>query len=412
MSMSSLQTPIPTSEARAARRLRIVVLGYIIRAPLGGLAWHHLQYVVGLARLGHDVLFIEESDDYPSCVHPDHDVDDDPNEGLAFAEDAFERLGVAGRFAYYDAPRQKWLGPAARLAREFCAGAQVVLNISGINPVRPWWRDVPIRILIDTDPAFMQIRHLESEQARALANAHNAFFTFGEKFADRDCSIPDDGFPWRPTRQPVVLDAWRMTRPPQDRPFTTVMQWDSYESLDHHGRQYGMKSASFQQFVDLPRRCNIPLLLGIGGNSHSAQKKLEVHGWLARNAIEFTRDPWQYQHFIRQSAGEFSVAKHGYVVSNSGWFSERSANYLASGRPVILQDTGFSDVLPTGEGLLAFTTPQQAVECLESVRKDLERHSAAARAIAAAYFDSNKILSDLLAQSDALAMSCAASERN
>src|SRR4029078_9560794 len=121
--------------------------------------------------------------------------------------------------------------------------------------------------------------HLESEHARALANAHNAFFTFGEKFADRDCSIPDDGFPWRPTPQPVFLDAWPVTRPSQDRPFTTVMQWDSYESLDHHGRRYGMKSASFQQFRGLPSRCTVPLLLGIGGNSDSAHKKLKAQGW-------------------------------------------------------------------------------------------------------------------------------------
>lgn len=407
--MSSLATPLAITHIPAQRGLQIVVLGYIIRAPLGGLAWHHLQYVVGLARLGHDVLFIEDSDDYPSCVHPDHDVDDDPSEGLAFTENAFERLGIAGRFAYYDAPRRAWLGPAAHMAHDFCAGAQVVLNISGINPLRPWWRDVPIRILIDTDPAFLQIRNLQCETARALAGAHNVFFTFGEKIADKDCSIPDDGLPWRPTRQPVLLDAWAVTRPLEEHPFTTVMQWDSYESLDHQGRRYGMKSASFRQFCDLPRRCDSPLLLGIGGNSREAHENLEAQGWLVRNAMEFTRDPWEYQHFIRQSAGEFSVAKQGYVASNSGWFSERSANYLASGRPVVLQDTGFSDILPTGEGLFAFTTPEEAVECLKRVRRDLERHSCAARGIAAEYFDSNKILSDLLAQSGAIAAtSCAA----
>ncbi len=401
--MSFLSAPLATTDAPARRRLRIVVLGYIIRAPFGGLAWHHLQYVLGLARLGHDVLFIEDSDDYPLCMHPDCEANDDPTEGLAFAQNAFERLGIAGKFAYYDAPRREWLGPAAHIAHNFCAGAQVILNVSGINPVRPWWRDAPIRILVDTDPAFLQIRHLQSDAARELANAHNSFFTFGEKFGDSDCSIPDDGFAWRPTRQPVVLDAWPATRASLDHPFTTVMQWDSYGSVNHLGRRYGMKSASIRQFRDLPRRCHVPLLLGIGGNSHSPQKQLKAQGWIVRNTIEFTRDPWQYQHFIQQSAGEFGIAKHGYVASNSGWFSERSANYLASGRPVILQNTGFSDILPTGEGLLAFNTPDEAIESLEQVRHDLERHSRAARAIAAEYFDSNKILSDLLARSGAFA---------
>jgi hypothetical protein len=181
------------------------------------------------------------------------------------------------------------------------------------------------------------------------------------------------------------------------------MQWDSYESHNHRGQRYGMKSTSFRQFCDLPRRCEVPLLLGLGGSSQPPRERLREDGWLLRNAIEFTRSPWQYQDFIQQSAGEFSVAKHGYVASNSGWFSERSANYLASGRPVVLQDTGFSDVLPTGEGLLAFKTIEEAVESLKGVRRDLERHSRAARAIAAEYFDSNKVLSDLLTQSGAFA---------
>lgn len=387
----------PTTTDAAARRLQIVVLGYIIRGPLGGLAWHHLQYVAGLARLGHKVLFIEDSDDYPSCVHMDRDeMDDDPSEGLAFAENAFSRLGIAGRFAYYQATSHEWLGPAADIAYSFCRNAQVVLNISGINPVRPWWIHVPIRVLIDTDPAFIQIRHLHSEPARALANAHNAFFTFGEKFGDHDCSIPNDGFPWQPTRQPVLLDVWPVVAPSPNQPFTTVMQWNSYEAHEHGGRTFGMKSESFEPYFSLPQRCKVPLLLGIGGSSQPPLKRLLTNGWRIRNTADFTRDPWQYQYFIQQSAGEFAVAKHGYVASRSGWFSERSANYLASGRPVVLQDTGFSDILPTGRGLFAFQTPDQASEALEQVRQDLPGHSCAAREIAREYFDANKVLSHLL----------------
>jgi hypothetical protein len=384
------------------RRLRIVVLGYIIRGPLGGLAWHHLQYVAGLARLGHEVLFVEDSDDYPSCVHmEDGAVDTDPSEGLRFAERAFSRLAISGQFAYYDAHITTWRGPAAMQAEEYCRTADVVLNISAVNPVRPWWISAPVRVLIDTDPAFVQIRHIHSEAGRRLAEAHTAFFTFGENLGRAGCAIPDDGFPWKPTRQPVLLEAWPAAPPPSDRPFTTVMQWDSYKTHKHRGVRYGMKSASFEPYLDLPRACNVPLLLGIGGASSPPRGLLESHGWSVQNTIDFTRDPWQYQDFIRSSAGEFSVAKQAYVSTRSGWFSERSANYLASGRPVILQDTGFSDNLPCGEGLIPFQSLAEARDALEEAYRDLPRHAAAARRIAEEHFDSAKILAKLLQEAGA-----------
>ncbi len=391
-----IDRPKPT---RPFQRLRIVVMGYVIRGPLGGLAWHHLQYVAGFERLGHDVLFIEDSDDYPSCVHLDRDaVDTDPTEGLQFAANAFDRLGISGKFAYYDGHTRQWRGPAANKAEAFCKSADIVLNISGINPVRPWWAEVPLRALIDTDPAFVQIRHLQSERARTLAEAHNRFFTFAEKFGDEDCLVPRDGFPWMPTRQPVVLDAWPVRPITPDAPFSTVMQWGSYQALEHEGTSYGMKSVSFEPYFDLPQRTTVPLLLGIGGAARPPKARLLEHGWQVRNSIDFTRDPWQYQQFIQDSAGEFSIAKQGYVASRSGWFSERSANYLASGRPVIVQDTGFSDLLPTGEGLHTFQTPQEAVGALERVRADLPAQGAAARQLAEQSFDAKKVLADLLAR--------------
>lgn len=384
---------------RPCERLRIVVLGYVIRGPLGGLAWHHLQYVVGLERLGHDVLFVEDSDDYPACVHLDRDaVDTDPTEGLNFAARAFERLGIPEGFAYYDAHTGRWQGPAGDRSESFCRSADIVLNISGINPVRPWWAEAPVRVLIDTDPAFVQIRHLQSARARSLAEAHTNFFTFAEKFGDEDCLVPDDGFPWQPTRQPVVLDAWPVRPIAPKAPFSTVMQWGSYQALEHEGISYGMKSASFEPYFDMPRRTGVPLVLGIGGAKRPPNTRLIENGWQVRNSIDFARDPWQYQRFIQDSAGEFSVAKQGYVVSRSGWFSERSANYLASGRPVIVQDTGFTDRLPTGEGLHTFQTPDEAAGALERVRRDLPRQAAAARQLAEQWFDGTKVLSDLLAR--------------
>jgi hypothetical protein len=206
--------------------LRIVVLGYVVRGPLGGMAWHHLQYVLGLTRLGHDVYFVEDSDDYPSCYDPDRGLTDtDPTYGLRFATAAFERLGLAERWAFYDAHAGRWHGPHEGRVRRALAGADLVLNVSGVNPLRPWLADIPVRVLIDTDPVFTQIRHLTDPAARAVTDQNTAFFSFGENIAQGTAAVPDDGLPWQPTRQPVVLEEWPVTPGPAKGMFTTVMQW-------------------------------------------------------------------------------------------------------------------------------------------------------------------------------------------
>jgi hypothetical protein len=380
----------------AAGRLRIVVLGYIVRGPLGGLAWHHLQYVMGLAGLGHDVYFLEDSDDYPSCYTPPRDtIDTDPSYGLEFARQAFDRVGLGDRWVYYDAHTLRWLGPCANRILAVCATADLLLNLSGVNPLRPWLGEVAVRALIDTDPAFTQIRHLTDPVARQLALQHTVFFSFGTNIGQSQCEVPQDGFPWQGTRQPIVLDAWPVTPGPPRGKFTTVMQWDSYQARTYNGRRYGMKSASFAEYMDLPRRAGPVFELAVGSPT-TPREELLGKGWAVRNPLDPTRDPWTYQHYIRQSKAEFSVAKHGYVVSRSGWFSERSACYLASGRPVVTQETGFSDWLEAGSGVIPFSTPEQAHAGIEEVNSHYDLHCRAARAVAEEYFDARKVLPQLI----------------
>jgi hypothetical protein len=376
-------------------RLRIAVLGYIVRGPIGGMAWHHLQYVLGLARLGHDVRFIEDSDDYPSCYDPSRGVmDEDPTYGLRFATAAFDRLGLSDCWAYHDAHAGLWHGPAADTL-DWLARADLLLNVSGVNPLRPWLLGVPARALIDTDPAFTQLRHLTDPAAQTAAEAHTAFFTFGENIPTGRSSVPDDGFRWQPTRQPIVLDAWSVPAAPSEGRFTTVMQWDSYPAREYGGRRYGMKSESFGAYLDLPVRCGRAFELAVGSSS-APREMLRERGWLLRDPLEVTRDPWTYQEYLRDSKAEFGVAKHGYVAGHTGWFSERSACYLASGRPVLVQDTGFTDWLSAPGGVIAFRTPQEVVEGVEEVRGRYEFHAREARAIAEEYFDAGKVLSQLL----------------
>lgn len=374
-------------------RLRIVVLGYIVRGPLGGLAWHHLQYVLGLRRLGHDVYFIEDSDDYPACYDPTRDaLSTDPTYGLKFIDDAFQRLRLDGRWAYHDAHAARWHGLAATRALDICASADLLLNLSGVNPLRDWMIDIPARALVDTDPAFTQIRHLTDDAAHALAAQHTVFFTFAGNIGQHDSLVPSDGFAWQPTQQPVVLDAWPATVGRAGGKWTTVMQWDSYRAREYAGKRYGMKSESFADYAELPARAGEIFELALG-SATAPRELLKSRGWLLRDPLEVTRDPWSYQRYIRESKAEWSIAKHGYVASRSGWFSERSAVYLASGRPVLTQETGFSEWLPTGAGLLAFSTPEDALDGIEEINRRYEFHCRAAREAATEFFDARRVLS-------------------
>jgi hypothetical protein len=389
--------PTSTSPRDRASHLRIIVLGVIVRYPLGGMAWHHLQYVMGLARLGHDVYFVEDSDDYASCYHPDtYALDTDPSYGLRFAADAFERVGLGDRWAFYDAHTARWLGPRAGKIGELCASADLVLNVSVVNPLRPWLMEAPARALIDTDPGFTQVRHLTDPERRNLALQHTAFLTFGENVNSGRSAIPDDHFPWQATRQPVVLDAWPATPGPAQAKFTTVMQWDSYDPLEYAGVRYGMKCDTFRPYIELPQRVGNIFELAIDRLPEEMEPELRQHGWALRHPYEPTRSPWTYQRYIQDSKAEFTSAKQGYVISRSGWFSERSAAYLASGRPVVTQETGFSDWLPAGTGVLSFNNIEEAQAGIEEVNRRYDLHCRAARGIAAEYFDSGKVLPRLI----------------
>ncbi len=355
-----------------------------------------MQYVLGLADLGHDVYFIEDSDDYPSCYDPLRNVTDaDPTYGLEFAQRTFTTLGLANRWAYYDSHTNRWRGPCADRAIGICQSATLLLNVSGVNPLRPWLTDTPTRIFIDTDPALTQIRHLTDPEARKRALAHTAFFSFAENIGQSGVNVPDDGLPWRSTRQPIVVDAWPTTPGRRDGKFTTVMQWESIPAVTHGGVRFGMKSDSFGPYFNLPKMVSDVFELALGSRT-APRSLLRRNGWGIRDSRWPTRDVCTYQRYIQRSKAEIGIAKHAYVISRSGWFSERSACYLASARPVVAQDTGFPMWLPQGEGLIAFGSPDEAVAGIADVDARYESHCEAARELVHEYFDSRKVLSRLL----------------
>lgn len=384
-----------------AQRLRVIVLGYVVRGPLGGMVWSNLHFLMGLLRLGHDVYFVEDSDDYPSCYDPSRLVTDtDPSYGMAFATRVLERVGMGQRWAYYDAHTSRWLGPCAGTILAVCHSADLVLDLCGVNPLRPWLLDAPVRVLVDEDPAFTQVRHCTDPTTRAQALAHTAFFSFGENIGRSGCTVPDDALPWQSTRQPLVADAITPSPAPRHGRFSTVMQWESYPAREHLGVRYGTKSDSFLSYLDLPAAVGPVFEIAVGGAGVPLDL-LREKGWNPVDPLAPTRDPWTYQAFIERSAAEFSVAKHAYVATRSGWFSERSVAYLATGRPVVVQDTGFSDWLRVDRGVVPFTSFEEARAGVEGVRARYALHCEAAREVAVEYFDYARVLPALLERATA-----------
>jgi hypothetical protein len=379
--------------------LNIIIAGYIVGGPLGGLAWHHFQYVKGLQALGHNVLFIEDSDDYHSCYNPEtHAFSTDPTYGLQFINNLFESYNLAQRWAYYHQPSKKWFGLSEQQINTFVQNTDIFLNLSGINPLRERFLGIPVRVFVDTDPVFTQIKHLTEPAAFNRAMLHNRFFSYGQNFGAPWCSIPDDGLKWRPTRQPIFLKVWNYSTGDKNAKWTTVMHWDSYKEREFNGIKYGMKSSSFKDYFDLPRKITDGLELALGSPT-APRKKLSEAGWHIVDSLSVTRNPSTYQKYIGNSKGEWSIAKHGYAASNSGWFSDRSCCYLATGRPVVIQETGFSRCIETGRGLFSFSSPGEAVSAIEEVNSKYGMHCKYAREIVTEYFKFDKVLNALLENS-------------
>lgn len=407
----------------ASGPLRIIVTGLIAQHPsLGGMTWHYLQYLLGLARLGHEVFYFEDSGLVPYDISGgvsgvEAMVFDCADNARALAT-ILARFGLEERWAYRCAPESKWLGMHDDQREDVLHSADLLINVSGTLEHPEHYRGVRRLVYIDTDPVVTQIKYLTgAPEFASRVDRHDIHFSFGEHFSP---IVPSTGHDWLPTRQPVVLSEWAPAGPKRDV-FTTVMSWTSYAPLHFAGRDFSQKDTEFQRFIGLPRlvapaRLEVALartehrnwqselrhlpsgIRELAGKGHFASPRelLEAAGWHVVDANERCADFDTYRDYIRSSRAEWTVAKNAYVQGRPGWFSERSACYLASGRPVVVQDTGFGAVLPVGEGLLRFETPAEAVAAVRDVDRDYARHSLAARAIAESYFDSDSVLSRLL----------------
>jgi hypothetical protein len=328
------------------------------------------------------------------------------------------RFGFGNKWAYRFPIKSQWHGLSDTERTEIVRSADLLINVSGSLEHPELYRRGSKLIYIDSDPVFTQIKLAQGkDEFSSRVNAHDAFFTFGERLPKVFAGLDYD---WRATRQPIILSEWDSCRPQRDV-FTTVMSWTSYQPLVYDGNKYGQKDIEFKRFLNLPAkvgRSTMEVALGklfhtswqtddedfsqtVGGlsvnNPNWTVNDLLIHvGWNVVDAMEACCDIDRYREYIQSSKAEWSVAKNGYVLGQPGWFSCRSACYLAAGKPVVAQDTGFSEVLPTGEGILNFKTPDEAAAAIQEVDSNYAKHAAAARAIAEEYFESDKILTRLI----------------
>lgn len=371
--------------------LKVLCSVYLFRHPVGGHTWHHLQYLIGLRRLGHEVVCFEHFGWHESCYDPRLDqMTSNPSCGIQYHLDILHEHGLGGRWCFLAEDGQAH-GMSREALADFCRDCDLYLSLSNMNWI-PELEACRRRALVDTDPVFTQIG---GHGTGPPFHWYNTLFTYGQNVHAHGCDMPTAGACWHPTRQPIVLDLWPVTAADPDAPFTSVMNWTAYGDRTHEGRVYGQKDREFAAYFSFPKQTGKPMELAVSAPP-DVRERLSAGGWKLADPMAVTRTPATYQQFIQRSRAEFCVAKHGYVITQCGWFSDRSAGYLASGRPVVVQDTGFSRVLPVGSGLLAFRTPQQAAAALDRVADDPETHGKAARALAAECFDARQVLTDLL----------------
>lgn len=364
--------------------MRILVSGMLAGDPhQGGASWAVLQYLIGLERLGHEVAFVEP-------IAAGRAAGAEPYFRHVLAEAGVNRATLV---VHDNGSPVVW---GCDEVRAWSMRADVLLNLAGALTEKSIFESVPLRIYVDLDPAFTQLWHATGIDMRFADHTH--FATVGQAVGHDTCAVPACGIDWIPTLPPVVLDRWPVADTIEHDALTTVGNWRSYGSIDHDGVFYGQKAHSLRNLIELPSRTDERLLLALAIDPAELPDLVELarHKWQLLDPSHVAGTPATYADFIRGSKAEFGLAKLGYVSSRCGWFSDRSACYLASGRPVVAQDTGFGPFIEAGEGLLPFTTTDDAVSAIEALRRDYHRHAQAARSIAEKHFDSDRVLVKLL----------------
>lgn len=383
--------------------MRILVTGLVGQYPFGGVIWDYVQYLLGFRALGHEVWYVEDTGSWPYDLER-HTLTEDSTRNVAMLGALMEQFGFGGRWVYRNGATGAFHGLPEKEARELVRTADLCANVSGAGHMIDYDWGRCHRMYLDGDPMFTQVALCDPEGknpgAGELIRAHHSHFSFGLNIGGEGCLVPTGGLSWKKTVQPVSLEHWPVLPEPPAHGLTTVMSWASYAPCRWQGADYGQKDVEFARFLDLPSRVPQPFTLAMGKGLHQRRptEMLREKGWTILEPEEVVPDARTYREFLSRSKGEWSVAKNGYVRSRSGWFSCRTACYLAAGRPAIVQETGWSRHLPAGEGLFAFEGEEDVARAAAAVDRDYPRQRAAARRLAEEHFEAGKVCRDLLAQ--------------
>jgi hypothetical protein len=393
-------TSSPFADLIVSKHGNIVLLHFVGQMPLAGIAWQAMHYLVGLERLGYKAWYVEDSGTNPFDPRA-NSVAMECDYNVRYLREVMERYGFGQRWAYWDAIHDVYYGLSREEVHALYAQADALINLCGAARLREEHLACPIRIMIDTDPVYEQIKYAMADRAsRAYLDAHTHFFTYGENLGAGDCPVPLCGVPWRPTRPPIDPSLWPE---PDETPscFTTIGTWQNKgKSIEFNGARYiWSKHVNFLQYLDLPeRRPAACFRMAILPPDDRVRAAVAAGGWSLVDPRPISADMARYRDFIAHSRGEFTVAKDIYVRSNSGWFSDRSVCYLAAGRPVVTMRTGFSKFYPVGRGLFEYSSHDEALTAIDAIAADYGGHSRAARALAREFFASDRVLRSLLAE--------------
>jgi hypothetical protein len=377
---------------------KVILFGIAFWYPLAGVTYQFLHYLIGLRKLGYDAYYIEDSGRwiYDPRIN---DLSPDASYNVSAVAPILDAHGFAGKWAfrgYY--PDGECYGMTAEQIEALYREADAFLNVTAAQELREEHLQIPRKIYVESDPFPAQVKAAggDASTQQMLAH-HDVHFSFGENLGSPDCLLPTAGVQWHATRQPVVVDLWADRTSPNGSPYTTITTWHNKDKdLEFEGRTwYWTKDREFKKHLDLPERTGASFELAVGDNEE-ALRLLAQHGWSRIDSLGVSRDVEAYRDYIRRSRGEWTVAREQYTGPRTGWFSDRSACYLAAGRPVVTEDTGFGKFLPTGEGLFAFADTDEAVEAIKTIEADHARHCRAAEEIAREYFEAEKVVGSLM----------------
>ena len=365
----------------------------MIRYPLGGMISYVLQYLIGFQRLGYDVYFVEKADYHNACFDVSRMImTDDPSYGIEVVTGILKRFGMGEKWCYIDVYGNYYGMNNTQLKRVF-QKSDIFVDMGVHGALDEETKTCGLRVLIDGEPAYTQMKM----ENGIMYPEYDAYYTNGMNIGRRSSSAPTAGINWRHIYHPVVVDLYLPLSHISGDKFSTVMNWQSHKSIEYKGVEYGQKDREFLKFIDLPQRVKAPLEIAISGVGTSHQILID-NGWILKDAQQVTSTYDSFINYVATSLGEFSVCKNIFVSTNSGWFSDKSAVYLAMGKPVVLQETGFSEHLPGGEGLFAVETVEEAEDAINEIISDPKRHSRAARNIAVEYLDTEVVLKRFLSE--------------